>query len=186
MTLPSDWSIPSVNKIQRTQPTIQDSYDRVQQSLIRMYQLISDAVNGRITTNNDASLPFVPTIIGTLADGIGTYTHQIGWAYSQGLMRDIWFDVAWTAHTGHPPGDTLAMKLPYLVAMSKQMPFIGVCQLSSITFAGTYVIINAIPDTRRLEFWDITSGAATTQIPLDTVGRAIGHIRYIGQSVERT
>lgn len=181
--LPYTWNPPGIPQYTRGQPSQNEPDDRNVESLTRMFRLIADAVNGNIKTNEDLSSPFVPTIIGTTTEGVGTYTKQIGWSYSQGLFRDIWFDVSWTAHTGT---GNLALELPYLVTFSEQMPFVGVCQLSDITFAGSYATINAIPDTRRLEFWTTSSAASNVQIAIGAIGRAIGHIRYIGQSIERT
>jgi hypothetical protein len=165
-------------------PDLQGAYAKQNESLQDMYTRIANAINGNIKTNRDLSAPFKPTIISTDGDGgTGTYTQQVGWSYRQGLLTDIWFDVTWTAHsiaTGN-----LAMKLPYQVIKSAGLPFIGICQLSSITFAGNYVTITAIPDTRRLEFWDTTTAAATSAVAMGTAGRAVGHLRYIGREIER-
>jgi len=149
--------------------------------LQQMYRDIVQNVNGDIRE-------FTGTVSGTTSAGVGTYDHQTGWYLRQGIMVDVWFDVQWTAHTG--TGD-LFLDLPYKVFNTRapgdtNMPFVGVLQPSSVTFAtGTAAVINAIPNTFRGEIWEYGSAVATANIALAATGQIIGHIRYIGLEFEQ-
>ena len=132
---------------------------------------------------SQGSKQFLPTLDGS-TPGTFTYTHQTGWVLRQGLMVDVWVDVEWSA-TGTAAGD-LFVELPYKVAVSEQMPFVGIVQPSAITYTGgTEIVINAINDTYRGEFWNTGDGFTTANQSVVSSGRLIFHIRYLGQGIER-
>jgi len=188
MTLPSDILLPAVNKELSEDPEKLFQYLRdLTYDLEKMYGELATAVNGRIGSNDDiSSAQYTPTIISTGASaGLGTYDHQIGWVLRRGLMVDVWFDLQWTAHTG-TAGSPMAITLPYLVAQSSQKPFFGTLYASNITYAGDYLVCNAEPGTRNCNIWEVTTAAAGGEVNLDTAGQLAGHIRYIGQGIERT
>lgn len=156
-------------------------------SLQRMYESIAEAVNGTIRGNVFNNWQnWTPTLAGTSTPGTFTYTHQVGWVLRQGIIVDVWFDVLWSAK-GSAAGN-LYVELPYKVAVSSEKPFVGVVQHSNITITGfSDIVVNAIPDTYRGEFWKTGSGAATANLTAANIGEAgqlIGHVRYIGQENE--
>ena len=100
--------------------------------------------------------------------------------YRRGIIVDVWFDVLWSG-VG-TAANNLYLNLPYKVALSDEKPFIGVVQPSSITCTtGTEIVINAIPDTYRGEFWNTGSGVATGNQQVVASGQLIGYLTYIGQ-----
>jgi len=155
-------------------------------TLQRMYEDVAQGINGDIRTNDDiGNRQYLPAVFGVSSAGAGTYAadKQIGWVLRQGLMVDVWFDVTWTAHTGT---GNLYLELPYLVANSLEKPFVGVLQVSNLTYTGDYCVMNAIPNTRRGEIWVCSAGAATANVAMDTSAQIMGHIRYVGQAIERS
>mgnify|MGYP003652270909 CR=1 FL=1 len=91
---------------------------------------------------------WTPTLNGTTTQDTFTYPldEQIGWAYKQGLVNDIWFDITWTGSGG--AAGNLYVELPYKVANIPGKPFLGSIQSSMITFAtGTYMVCN-------VDFWN--------------------------------
>jgi len=147
------------------------------------YEQVAYAVNGDIRQDVDTgSRQFLPTISGSTIAGVGTYTRQIGIVLRQGIMVDVWFDVAWTAHTGT---GNLILNLPYLVAINAGNPFVGVCNTVTIGFTG-FVTCSAVPNTRQLQFIDSRTGAAAVTIGIIAAATVRGHIRYVGQQYERT
>lgn len=149
----------------------------------KAYREIAENSNGDTLWNyGNNERKWEPEVFGVSTAGEGTYSadKQIGWAFRQGLMTDIWFDITWTGHTG---SGNMYVQLPYTVAKSNEKPFVGTIQASSIAFAGsaTYLVLNAIPDTLRAEVWSCTTSAATANIALPTTGHIIGHVRYIGK-----
>lgn len=122
---------------------------------------------------------WTPVLNGISASGTFTYTHQIGWVLRQGLITDVWFDVEWT-NNGTASGN-LYIELPYQVAVSDEKPFVGIVQSSGITYSGgTGIVINAIPDTYRGEFWNVGSAFTTANQAVVASGQLIGFVRYIG------
>jgi len=142
-----------------------------------MYESIADNVNGFI--RNEAEIDqakWTPTLAGTVA-GAFTYSSQYGWSIRQGIYTEIFADVSWTATTAT---GNLYLELPYRVTITNGMPFVGIVQPSSVTFAGSNLVINAISDTYRGEIWSIGSGLATANLAVPASGRLIIHLRYIG------
>lgn len=184
MTLPTNIIFPDKGNFFGKQASDEEYNRQFIFTLQRMYEDIAQNVNGDIRKDTDiGNRQFLPTVSGATSAGAGTYTHQVGWVLRQGLMVDVWFDVLWTGHTGT---GNLYLDLPYLVALSEENPFVGVLQVSNITYTGDYCVMNAIPDTRRGEIWVCATAAATANVAMDTAGQIQGHIRYVGQSIERS
>ena len=98
-------------------------------------------------------------------------------------MVDAWGDISWTG-VGGATGN-LFVELPYKVALTDNMPFVGVVQPSAFAYtAGTDVVINGISNTFRGEFWNTGNGVTTARQAVVASGRVIFHIRYIGQQNE--
>jgi len=180
MTLPSNINFPL-----RVDFTEIEDVDRYMRDLTfeiqNMYEELAQGINGDI--KGDAFTQkenWTPTLDGTAISGTFTYDHQIGWAYRQGLMVDIWFDISWS-DPGISAGN-LYLQLPYKVANSNQKPFSEVMQTSNISYgAGKSLLsINAIPNTYRGEIWASGSGLATANLSVPTSGQLIGHCRYLG------
>lgn len=175
MSLPTDYIF----------PTGGSSDPEFMRSLTRMYQMLAQEINGDFRWNlAPLSQRFTPVLKGVSSVGAGTYTHQVGWVYRQGLLVDLWFDVEWTGHTGT---GALYVELPYKAIQTEEKPFPGVVQTSNISYGSgnTGLVIKAIPDTYRGEFATYGSGKATANFDVVTSGQLIGHIRYIGQGIER-
>lgn len=153
------------------------------QVINRKFDDYNYGINGTLlTSDNSGSSLWTPSLYGTSTAGTFVYSHQVGWAFRQGIMVDIWFDVQWTSIGG--AAGSLYLLLPYAVTPAIQMPFVGVVQPSSVTYtAGTEMVINAIPDTQRGEFWTVGDGVATgnQDVATSTTGRVIGHLRYVGK-----
>lgn len=151
-------------------------------ALQEMYEILADNANGNILSNAyQQNQQWIPTLDGSSTSGTFTYVtdHQIGWVKRQGIMIDVWFDIAWTA-VGTATGN-LILNLPYEVAETDEKPFVGICQPSSITFTGgTGIVINAIPNSFTADFWNIGDGFATANQSVVSSGQLIGHLRYIG------
>lgn len=133
---------------------------------------------------------FTPIVYGADTQGTANYKFgdeylQYAWVLRRSLITDVWFDVTWDAHTGK--GD-LYLQLPYIVANSNGIPFVGTIQSSTITYAGfDGLVCNAEPNTYKLNIYKTGTGATTTAVQVDSeavAGRIIGHVRYIGQDDE--
>jgi hypothetical protein len=163
---------------------VKNYFSELTVSLQDMYEQIADNTNGSI--KSDAFVQrdqWTPTLNGFTTPGTFTYTHQTGWALRQGLITDVWFDVAWTA-AGSATG-SLFIELPYQVAVGSNKPFVGVCQPSAITYTGgTAMIVNAIPGTYRAELWNTGTSFTTETQAVVASGQVIGFVRYIGISNE--
>lgn len=187
MTLPIEFQFPAYNDFaSKNQSDDLNKYLREQNfQLKRMYEMIVDVANGRFRGSAlSQEWNWTPTLKGTTASGTFTYSNQIGWALRQGIMTDCWFDITWTAQSGAT--GNLYVELPYQVAKSDRMPFVGIVQHSGLTITGfSDIVVNGIPDTFRGEFWKTGGGATTTRLAVASSGRLIGFIRYIGQQYER-
>ena len=152
--------------------------------LQRMYESVAQGVNGDIRASVYTQREnWEPILDGTSTTGAFTYTHQVGWVLRRGLWVDVFGDVAWTG-VGSATGN-LFVTLPYQVANSAQMPFVGVVQPSGITFTGgTSIELNCIPQTYRGEFWNSGSAFTTANQAVVSSGRLIFHVRYLGVSDE--
>lgn len=186
MTVPETWDFPlQTEKLLGLEAEQRDrQFREFVSDLVRMYDVLADGINGNIRSYADPTpLTWTPTLNGSTA-GTFTYNHQVGWIWRAGLFVELWFDVSWSAKDGTVAGD-LYLELPYEVATSDQKPFVGVVQPSSVTYTGgADLVINAIPDTYRGEFWYTGTGVATAKQQVVASGQLIGHIRYIGKQNE--
>lgn len=186
MTLPSSIVLPfHPESVVQDMQQVQTYFRELTVALQEMYEDIALNVNGDIKSDSQVQRDqWTPTLNGAGATGTFTYTNQIGWVLRKGLITDIWFDVTWTA-SGTAAGN-LYLELPYQVALSAQKPFVGICQSSTLAYtAGTNIVINAIPNTFRGEFWNYGSGVVTVNQAVAAAGQLIGHVRYIGNQNEQ-
>ena len=148
-----------------------------------VYESLAQHINGdiRLDTGNVDEL-WTPTLQGSTS-GTFTYDNQYGWIIRRGLMVELWFDIKWTA--AGTAANNLYLELPYKVANANGKPFVGVVQPSGITVTGgTDIVINAIPNTYRGEFWNTGSAFTTANQSVVASGQLIGFLRYIGQRDE--
>lgn len=129
---------------------------------------------------------WLPTISGGSSAGVGTYTVQAGFAERYGLMINIYFDIAWTDHTG--TGDLL-IDVPYKVQKSIEATdrfiFNGSVVTSDINLGtASYAVLQCIPDSYTLKIVLCESGAAATDLQMVTSGTLRGSISYVGQREE--
>lgn len=152
--------------------------------LQRMYENISNTVNGDIKSSAYSQRNrWNPTLKGTTVAGTFTYNHQIGWVLRRGIWIDVFGDISWSS-AGTAAG-SLYVELPYKVALSDQMPFVGVVQPSAVAYtAGTDMVVNAISNTYRGEFWCTGNAVTTTNQLVTASGRVIFHLRYLGVADE--
>jgi len=186
MTVPTNWNFPlHAERILSEEHSEQEKHWReFIFSVQRMYEELAQGINGDIRANAlEPDRQWTPVLQGAGTSGTFTYDHQVGWVFRQGIFVDAWFDVKWTA-AGTAAGN-LYVELPYIAAVSSQKPFVGVVQPSGITYTGgTEIVVNAIPDTYRGEFWNTGTGFTTANQAVVASGQLIGHIRYIGQADE--
>lgn len=178
MTLPLETVLPlQTDLIQTGAPGDLELYIRnLVEALTDNYRLVAQNVNGTINQ-------WSPIAYGLTTPGTGTYDHQIGWYRRAGIMTELWMDVQWTAHTG--TGD-LAIRVPYLAAMSEFTPWVGVIQSHNNTFSGgyTYLTWNIVQNTTQGNIIQNGSALPNIGIPIAATGRYIGYIQYIGQENE--
>lgn len=176
MSLPTTITLSSQDEVENKEDLVNE--------IQNMYEDIAENVNGFIRNNAETDqAQWKPTLAGTVA-GNFTYTgggHQYGWSVRQGIYTKLFFDIKWTASTAT---GNLYLELPYKVTPSSGMPFVGTVQASNVAFLGNYLVINAIPDTYRGEFFSVTSAAAATNLTVKASGRLIGSIDYIGVADE--
>jgi len=183
MTLPTDIILPQPKDYKGAEGSA-DMLNDLIFDLQNMYEQLANQINGTIRNYADVDQSqWVPTINGSTGAGATTYTQQIGWVFRQGIVTDVWFDIAWSATTA---SGNLFIDLPYIVTKSNQKPFVGVLQPSSIAYGAgkTDLVCNAIPSTFRLEIWTTGSAVATSNLAVVGSGQLIGHCRYIGVSDE--
>ena len=186
MTIPSSTLVPSPNDAIRkgdgeaTYTYLKELKDYLNDS----YDDMAYGINGSFRSNYAAeSRTWTPTLDGATTTGTFTYDHQIGWVHRKGIMVDCWFDIKWTA-IGTAAGN-LFLTLPYKAALTDQKPFVGVVQPSGITYTGgAGMVINAISNTFRGEFWNTGTGFTSANQAVVSTGQIAGHIRYIGQRNE--
>lgn len=185
MTLPQTIILPlHTDRIESGEPDELSSYIRdLVFELQTMYSNLADAINGSTRADYDITRSsWTPILKGSTTAGTFTYTHQVGFSFRQGLMVDLWFDVAWTS-SGTAAGN-LVLELPYKVtkvSTANTKPFMGAVQPSNVAFTGgTGIVINAIPNNFNGEFWNIGDGFVTANQLVVGSGQLIGHIRYIG------
>lgn len=152
-------------------------------TLQRQYEDVAQAVNGDIRNNVDETNAQYTPVLNGATPGTFKYTNQIGIVLRKGLMVDLWGDVSWIS-AGVAAGN-LFVELPYQVAKTAGMPFVGKTQASGVTYTGgTDICINCIQDTYRGEFWNSGSGVTTLNQSVAASGRLIFHVRYLGQGRE--
>lgn len=184
MTIPPNINLPLHSDfIKSRNPADQEKYMReLVFSLETMYETLATAINGEIRSDTQIQRSQWKPELGGSTTGTFTYDHQTGWSIRRGLIVDVWGDVEWTATTA--TGD-LFVVLPYKVARSSNIPFVGIVQPSSITFTtGTDMVINAMPNTFNAEFWNVGNGVATGNQQVVSSGRLIFYIRYLAQDDE--
>lgn len=110
---------------------------------------------------------FTPTIIGTGAAGVGTYTNQIG-RYTK-IGRQVFFEIllSWTAHTG--TGNMQIAGLPFTSAATQNTPVS--CAYNAITYTGTQVGVRVVASTTTLQPLQWSSALAFTAIAIDAAGQ---------------
>jgi hypothetical protein len=180
MTLPINNILPmrtDFKSVEDVDRYIRDLVFALQQRDEQVVSVVNGDIRGNAFTQRQN---WKPVLKGSVTPGTFTYTQQIGWVLRQGTITDVWFDVAWSS-AGAAAGN-LYVELPYKVALSDQMPFVGVCQPSDIDYGAghTDIVVNAIPSSYRGEFWVTGSTATTANLGVAASGRLIGHVRYIG------
>ena len=145
-------------------------------SLTDMYQDVAKNVNGSLQQ-------WTPIIVGATTPGTGTYTRQVGWYLRSGIMTDVWMDVAWSAHTGT---GALNIQMPYESASSEGSPWIGVIESSTLTLSAgnTWLVWKFDPDLFVSKIVQCGSGIASTVVNMQSSGRLVGHIRFVGKENE--
>jgi len=183
MTVPENWNFPL--HAERILSLAKEEQERYWREMIfdlqRMYAQLADGINGDIRSYaSESPKTWTPTL-NTSASETFTYDHQVGWIWRQGNFVELWFDVKWSAASGTT--GTLYLELPYEVATTAQKPFVGVVQPSSVTYTGgADLVINAITDTRKGEFWYTGTGVASANQLAVSSGQLAGHLRYIGKT----
>jgi hypothetical protein len=152
-------------------------------TLQRQYEDTANAVNGDYRTSSETgSRQFIPTVRGASTQGAGTYTTQNAWVLRKGILVDFWFNIVWTGHTGT---GTLQIDLPYIAAQTDGNLFTGTVYTESLSFTGvTYGIVDDSARTMRIQ--QSQSGGSVANIAVATAGTLKGHVRYVGQSIERS
>lgn len=143
-------------------------------TLQRMYEDIVDVVNGEIVYVEE------PTVSGGASAGTGGYLDREAWQRRSGLMTEYWFDIEWNSHNG---SGALTVDLPFYVAKSNYMPFVGVVETSSINYTAgyNYAVLNATPETTQGVIRECGDNVASQAIAIPSSGRIKGYVRYIGQ-----
>ena len=188
MTLPTSIIFPSnPGRISSEDPAESKEYMReLISTLTKMYEDLAENANGSIRGSQLANtVKWSPVLKDkTNTSTTFTYDHAVGWVFRQGLMVEVWFDIQWTAASG-TTGGAVYVELPYTVATTSDMPFIGLIQASDIAYtAGTSLVISGVSNTLRGEIW--TSGNGSTSVPQTSLatGQLIGHFRYLGKQNE--
>lgn len=162
-------------------PEDQDRYlDDLVDELQKMYEKTAENVNGSIRNYADVDqTKWTPEIATDGVNGTIVYKWQYGWVLRQGIITDVWMDVAWSS-IGTSTG-RLYVNLPYRVTLGGNLEFPGVCQMSDFNFGPySYYCLNARPNTYRCELWGCSSLSSTVWESIQGNGQIIGHIRYIG------
>lgn len=143
--------------------------------LTEMYTNIVNNVNGRLAQ-------WTPVVKGFAVEGVGTYTYQTGWYLRQGLIVDLWYDVAWTAHTGN---GALIMNMPFKAANTENVPWVG-GNWSDIALTAGYsnLVMSVNSDSFDGVLLQTGSGVAIANAILPAAGRILGHVRYVGKEFE--
>ena len=189
MTLPTNIVFPQFTRFsQDLDPKELKSYlGELLFSLQQMYEQLAEGVNGTIRADwavgNTQWTPVLKDVTNT--GTTFTYDHQSGWVWRQGLFTHVWCDVEWTANTG-TIGGNMYVELPYKVANTNDIPFVGVCQPSGITFTGgTDCVVQGINNTYRAEVWNTGDAFTTANQATVASGRVIFYLMYLGKQDEQ-
>lgn len=182
MTLPTNITLPlDPNLIKSDNP--QHLFDYLRKLVYVLSTLIQQAnqsANGTIASIDLSNNPDYTFIYGSTTAGTATYTNPVIWVRRSNLITMIWFDIAWTAHTG--TGDLL-IQLPYFSQPSEVEPYVGVVEPDNITFTAgyTYLTANLLPDTNTIEIHQCGSAVPVLNLPMSADGHLRGSIIYEGQ-----
>lgn len=182
MSLPSQFSFPSFPSTDDAKTTYEYLKD-LHQELNEMYSQMATNINGTIRSSVEVdSSKWTPTLIGSTASGAFTYTTQVGWSLRQGILTEIWFDIAWSATTAT---GNLQIQLPYICAITNGEPFNGPLFFSGVAFGtGTAVVVSPQSDTYTANFNYYSNGGATGIVQVSASGMVAGSVRYIGTEDE--
>lgn len=111
---------------------------------------------------------WTPTIVGTTAAGVGTYTAQTAEYTRIGNIMHVYAAITWTAHTG-----TGNMHIGGLPTAAKRSAPAFSARFSSITFTGTTPYLATIASSTEVQIAQYSSGVAATDVPIDTAGSII-------------
>ena len=130
MTTPSDFNLP-VRPINSDPEELKNYLTDLTFALERSLETLANGINGQF--RSDVLLEkeqYTPILQGSTA-GTFTYVHQTAWVLRKGLVVDLWFDVQWSASTA---AGNLYLILPYQVARTNNLPFVGVVQPSNVAY----------------------------------------------------
>lgn len=142
------------------------------ESLKGLADLISTHLADLITDTDGAhglkieSGLFTPTVIGTTAAGVGTYTTQTGRYTKIGNMVQFNLYLAWTAHTG--TGNIRISSLPF--TSLNQIPNISSTSVlvSELSYTAGSFIGGVIPGNSNYIELKQVNGGVNSSIPMDT------------------
>lgn len=188
MTLPDNIQLPLKDELiaQGGKPLV-NYMQELTRTLQTQYEENARAINGSFRQSElSGSQKWVPKLIDSADTDITfTYDHQSGMVWRRRNMVDLWFDVKWSAASAALTGN-MYVELPYKVININNKPFVGICQPSVFAYTGgTDCVVNAIPDSYRLEVWNTGNGFTSANQLSVTAGHLIGSIRYVGQTEER-
>lgn len=151
-----------------------------------MYEDLANHINGDheyVSFDASNQTQVIPLVSGSSTPGTGTYADRVVYHVRKGLETQMWFDIEWTGHTG--AGD-LIVNLPYEVASSELMPFVGVLEIHNITLSSgyTYATVSCQPSTFDGLIHENGSAQPTQPIALSTSGRIKGYVSYIGKEFD--
>lgn len=105
---------------------------------------------------------FTPTVAGTTAAGVGTYSLQSGQYTKEGNVVNFTVSLAWSAHTG--TGNIEVRALPFTCGtLGTAVAF----SASSFTYTGTLLMASTIASTASIGFYQTTTGAGLSAIAMD-------------------
>lgn len=184
MTIDSNIILPfQVDRLNSENPRDREAYMReLIVTLEEMYTNIAQAVNGSIGSDQSVGLQaYTPIVTGTGGtNGAETYSKQTGWYLRQGIIVDVWVDLAFTGHTG--TGNT-QINLPYTSAITNNDPFVGTLIAGTIAYSTNYTQTawSVGSDTTTADVLESGSGQTLQSLPLAAAASFRGHLRYIGQ-----
>jgi len=148
---------------------------KMQRQLNDSYQDIAAIANGRI----DA---WTPTLFGSGTAGTPTYGTVSGYYFVQGIMADVWFDIAWTG-AGTCLGN-IKLNLPVMVSNEGSWTFPIVISGVALSTAppNNYVLscvkLDSDASTATLQEVSSDGGAVQALTWAKTSGSIYGHLRY--------